>query len=110
MREIKFRFRNKNNGKLEYFCLDELLWENGPRENIDWSNGQQFTGLHDRNGKEIWEGDVLKWNHQAYEISISTFHGLRTMWGNDKMCKAYATEGEVIGDIYENPELIKEAL
>ena len=105
MREIKFRFRNKNNGKLEYFCLDELLWENGPRENIDWSNGQQFTGPHDKMGEEVWEGDILRTpGDQILVVNVTDL-----IWGDSKFHAIGIENCEKIGNIYENRELYKEA-
>jgi uncharacterized phage protein (TIGR01671 family) len=68
----------------------------------------QFTGLLDKNGKEIYEGDIVKWyNKISYIVYMD-----KGFWVNDE---AYGWEGEdlwnweqmeVIGNIYENPELI----
>lgn len=75
----------------------------------------QFTGLHDKNGKEIYEGDILKLHQPMYTgrsggyIEFSEPLGAFVIkmpgavfmnWENKKFY-------EVIGNIYENPELLK---
>lgn len=67
----------------------------------------QFTGLHDKNGKEIYEGDIL---HEKKEKTAPMANNgidreiivedIRHLEFNEVHC-------EVIGNIYENPELLK---
>lgn len=125
MREIKFRAYFKVKGEL--FCADILAWNLTDDEiTVDWK-GQitsvdaesivaivQYTGLKDKDGKEIYEGDIIiahdkmgnykslkkpqvvKWDQDNLRFIV--------VWHNvDKL------EIEVIGNIHENPELLKEA-
>lgn len=75
----------------------------------------QFTGLFDKNGKEIYEGDVVS----AWSTGVKTIGEVKQR--NDGMWFIYPPlwhfnpnskgrdDVEIIGNIYENPELLKEA-
>ena len=84
----------------------------------------QYTGLHDKNGKEIYEGDiVVSWNNKdlslkdilhsfgAYKIfwsdEFSGWCSEGTKYGINAFYKEHGLKMEVIGNIYENPELLK---
>ena len=75
----------------------------------------QFTGLHDKNGKEIWEGDLVK-KEDRLPYKVVFDKGCFTVAPLGEDGKWYAASGlylatfhgelEVIGNIYENPELL----
>jgi len=77
----------------------------------------QYTGLKDRNGKEIYEGDVIKGFGESgnFTVEYSDAKYIVThkygIWGNlcslPIMYKDYGYKLEIIGNIYESTELIK---
>lgn len=82
-------------------------WE--PLDNL-----MQYTGLKDKNGKEIYEGDIIKYSHSIVGTIIREVRIKYGMWGIEGMTKGtqipfanlIENEYEVIGNIYENPELL----
>ena len=68
-----------------------------------------YTGLKDKNNQPIYEGDVVKVGRHIYPITISDFHGYRFMWGEDQLNKSVGIDGEIIGNIYENKEILTNA-
>lgn len=79
---------------------------------------EQFTGLHDKNGEEIYEGDIVR--IIRYGGEVQTYGEVFQEKGAFHVRNGYAVSGtdilgqfkpniiEVIGNIHENPELIKE--
>lgn len=78
----------------------------------------QFTGLLDKNGTKIFEGDIMKFEHDDivsvvnYDINRACyiFKGWIDEYGNDTTldsCYRLLEMASVIGNIYESPELIK---
>ena len=91
------------NLKNEYDCGFWGLW-------IEKADLEQYTGLHDKNGKEIYEGDILesfrsKYTYPIeYDVDCCAFVAMKPhtflppeAWRN---C-------EIVGNIHENPELLK---
>lgn len=75
---------------------------------------QQYTGLKDKNGKEIYEGDIIQDTTDNNHVVV--WYENRCGWAFDDIGRtpAHSINGEldqsqceIIGNIYENPELIK---
>lgn len=110
-REIKFRAWDKNSNEWFVPMFIRRQWY---KDLYQYAEGVvldcpivQFTGLKDKNGREIYEGDVVRCFDTAGEKvydRVVDFYGFRgEIWGEEQNGR---TKVEIIGDIYENPELI----
>lgn len=116
--DVKCRIWSKRERKMVYF--DDEFWWYGVSQRVrgdicEWES-MRSTGLKDKNGREIYEGDVVKWlghevraGKQIRPERISTIGG-KYGWITDCFFLQNIAEGngtqEVIGNIYENPDLV----
>lgn len=123
-REIKFRAWDKEVNKMTYFDL-ELLQNSKDTTKLSpiecYDKLMQFTGLKDKKEKEIYEGDIVKsTNKELGEcIAVVGFNEKESAfvllegYGWQRPDEFFSTwnkvyEFEVIGNIYENPELLND--
>lgn len=124
MRDIKFRGKRikdkkwiygslaKDNPQDAYYIID--IDEGVGRDVLENTIGQ-YTGLHDKNGKEIYEGDIVKvligniwyigkviYEHSEFTIDVASNKQLE--FGRMGIIEKLT---EAIGNIYDNPELLE---
>jgi hypothetical protein len=117
MREIKFRaqkistghpwvygyveVRANPMGKSPTFIHSFQDWNLNSREPVDGDTVGQFTGLKDKNGKEIYEGDII--DHPSWRDGGTVVEFRAPTFGPPMIDMPQC---EVIGNIYETPELL----
>lgn len=124
MREIKFRARDKENKKMAQVSRIDF-GPGGIKYLVDDSVLLEYTGLHDKSGREIYEGDILKVTSEDGESYVATVKwfgdegypafdlaGIPAAWCYESNALATIFESgvetcEVIGNIFENPELLE---
>ena len=120
MREIKYKAHNNKTGEILEFCLSDVFTDKYGmfvlENREDWVF-YEFTGLKDKNGKEIFEGDIVL--VKEVRICEVIFHKEAGCWDLKlRNCissesigpvspASYKYHTEVIGNIYENKDLIE---
>ena len=122
MREYKFRAYDLQRRRMRYDITGFEFFNNGEMSGIfidgDFYDKKeitlmQYTGLHDKNGKEIYEGDIVKSffvdtdeaGNEIYKYYIMEvkYDEILCSYKIDKFMNL-----EVIGNVYENKELLNE--
>ena len=99
MREIKFRAWDKKEKRMT------VPFQVGSQASMYYEPEMQYTGLKDKNGKEIYEGDIIICDYDRLdgEVEWDDF-----MYWKKELCLV-SEQIEVIGNQFENPELGEEA-
>jgi uncharacterized phage protein (TIGR01671 family) len=120
MREIKFRAWEKSSQQMhEVVQIDFKNWIAIPvPEQVDDEGGvnwileqrriadvelMQYTGLKDKNGKEVYEGDIMDFENGYITEIFWDRGGFRT---HDLLVMSDLSHGIIIGNIYQNPNLL----
>lgn len=125
-REIKFRFWDKENNIITSGYSLEELQKTAIRSWFDVETPRQvelmqYTGLKDKNGKEIYEGDIIQmwvgtkpvtvgnitWGGWQYVVRMEVVGKDKTNYFGYNSEDIDPEKIEIIGNIYENPDLLK---
>ena len=113
MREILFRGKRTDNGELAYGFLVKMFGayhiidkddENTAYEVIPETVGQ-YTGLKDKHGKRIFEGDLL--SLRTGRPHVVRFEDGAFVFENTAIPMRFANKLKVIGNVHDNPELLE---
>ena len=111
MKEAKFKAWDKYNRKMIYLgTLEDIYMARAARRDYDFANYEilQYTGLNDKNEKNIYEGDILEVEDHINMRVIWSYEDGKwiTQSGRElgKMLKEYKCKE--IGNIYSNPKLL----
>lgn len=118
-REIKFRVWSEKNKKMlevqKHSFKTGLSMPYGSNMERYFGMLMQYTGLKDKNGIEVYEDDIIQYSHKAVGTILRKVRMKYGMWGIEGIVKGtqipfaniLESEYEVVGNIYENPELLE---
>ena len=119
MRQIKFRAQDIASNKWLYGDLrhhkdDVCIFEQGGMKGkqVKKETVGQFTGLRDKYGKDIYEGDILFFDEDEDLLEVRFVRGVFAFLWNGDLDEEFPTGSpthewaEVVGNIYDNPDMI----
>jgi len=106
MREIKFRGYSKELGMSQPFTLRWLAECKNGSDVGEFEIYVQYTGLKDKNSKEIYEGDMLQNVNDEKWIELVEWSRIRPMFSPFNRIASVDISWIVVGNIYENPDLL----
>ena len=116
MRQIKFRAWDKDAGR--WMVPDDVYAQLGNQAMWNPEVGEyfileQFTGLHDSNGKEIYEDDIVEIKRGGLGPIRETITWESNEWCEDGFYSGYLLtftpdQYTIIGNVHQNPELLEE--
>jgi uncharacterized phage protein (TIGR01671 family) len=133
MRELKFKFWNKlarrfqapnkyaiqGDGLYVSYDYDMMAWDDPSSFDDSILAPCQYTGLKDKNGKEIYEGDIIQlegspisysieWDRYQWAINAHGALGYDPDWNIQPFNHCVYERAIVVGNIFENSELLKQ--
>ena len=106
----KYIYDRYDNGSLHHLIGWQVMDNDGEKfndyEDVDPDTVGQYTGLQDKNGKKIFEGDILSDGAFTYEVRYKGTGFVTILDGHVYTMDTRPTK-IVIGNIHDNPELLK---
>jgi uncharacterized phage protein (TIGR01671 family) len=127
MKKLKFRMLAQTTDKIfGYVYIYDLLrkgadvlpdYEEATLKGVKF---EQYTGLKDKNGKEIYEGDIVEEKINTGDYDVDGTYRYKVVWDDDMLCWSLNPNStsihkdlwecnhslKVVGNIHENPELV----
>ena len=116
MREIKFRGKRLDNGEWLYGSLVILngryfIFDDANRHEVDPTTVGEYIGLKDNNGTDVWEGDIVEWENlmKINRRSVIAYRDRMFCFvdANNEPEEIWCCSFTKIGNIHDNPELLK---
>lgn len=120
MRDIIFRGKRLDNGEWMYGDLQigdddhiPMIGTVGPGRWVEYiqvaeNTIGQYTGLKDRYGDRIWEGDLVEHGDEVSEVFFDTENSCFDFKSsNDPFAAQFSCDYEILGNIHDNPEFLE---
>jgi uncharacterized phage protein (TIGR01671 family) len=114
MRELKFRAWDSVDERYYFWNIEDCFRVGVHAGCMEKYTFEQYTGLKDENGKEIYEGDIVgfKWTKRLYIVTYRIYDASFILendeWEETIHLSLDKDDFEVFGNIHENPELLED--